>query len=52
MRTEMTFPSRIVKRGNGYFIPVMKAHVDLMNLDEGTDIDVTISLPKTDEQSD
>ena len=48
MRTELTFPSRIVKRGNGYFIPIPKSYIESMGLEEGADIDVVVRRPKSD----
>ncbi len=45
-RKSVTFPSEIKKIGNGYFIPVAKAIIEKMQLDEGEDVDVTVSIPE------
>lgn len=46
MRDEMTFPARIVTRGNGFYIPLLKQYVESMGLQENDDVDVTIRWPK------
>lgn len=48
MRSEITFPARIVRRGNGFFIPVLKSYVETMELSEGDDVDIVIRRPKTE----
>lgn len=47
MRKEITFPSRIVKKGNGWFVPVPKAYLERMELQENDDVDLTIRRPET-----
>ena len=42
----MTFPARIVTRGNGFYIPLLKQYVESMGLQENDDVDVTIRWPK------
>lgn len=50
MRIEIAFPSRVVKRGNGMFIPVPKSYIDSMGLSIGSEIDVVVRRPKTDDE--
>ncbi|MDY0237143.1 MAG: hypothetical protein RBR71_14055 [Gudongella sp.] len=45
-RKNATFPANIKKIGNGYFVPVPKDYVEKLQLSEGDDVDVTVSLPE------
>lgn len=45
IRTKITFPASIRKNGNSFMITVRREYVEKMNLSDGDDVDVTISLP-------
>lgn len=47
-RTEITFPAEIAKRGNSLCVPITKAFAEMMSLQEGDVIDVTLRIPKED----
>ena len=46
-RKSATFPANIKKIGNGFFVPVPKDYVEKLQLSEGDDVDVTVSIPET-----
>ncbi|MCB5286069.1 MAG: hypothetical protein LHW45_10855 [Candidatus Cloacimonetes bacterium] len=45
-RRTVGFPATIKKIGNGYFLSIQKNYVEKMELSEGDDVDVTVSLPE------
>lgn len=44
MRTEMTYPGKIKKIGNAYYIGILKEYVDMLGAGDGTDVDVHVKL--------
>lgn len=45
-RKTVSFTSEIRKVGNGYFLGIPKKDVDKMKLEEGDDVNVTVTLPE------
>lgn len=46
-RYEVSFPSRIVRKGNGWFIPIKKEYVEMISRqDTENDYDILVSVPK------
>ena len=46
-RYTATFPSRFVKKGNGWFIPIKTEYVELLSANnQENDYDISISIPE------
>ena len=45
MRTRIHFPGTIRKNGNSFYVTVPGQYLAKMDLKEGDDVDITISLP-------
>lgn len=45
-RKSSTYLANVKKIGNGYYVMVPKDCMDKMDLHEGDDVDVTVSLPE------
>lgn len=50
-RTSLTFPAEITKRGNAHYVTILKSYMEMLGVQEGSLVDVTISVPKEDAQS-
>ncbi len=48
MRTRLHFPGTIRKNGNSFYVTVPGQYLAKMDLKEGDDVDITISLPAVD----
>lgn len=48
MRTKIQFPGTIRKNGNSFYITVPGQYLAKMDLREGDDVDISISLPDVD----
>ena len=45
-RKTVTFPANVKKIGNGYFIAIQKDYMEKLDLSEGDDVDVSVSIPE------
>ena len=46
-RYTATFPSRFVKKGNGWFIPIRTEYVELLSANnQENDYDISVSIPE------
>lgn len=48
MRTRFQFPGTIRKNGNSFYITIPGQYLAKMDLKEGDDVDISISLPAVD----
>lgn len=47
LRNSVSFPSRIVKKGNGWYIPIRTEYKELIwDGSEPNDFDIVISIPR------
>lgn len=44
-RRSITFPAEIAKRGNAHYITVLKSYMEMLGVNEGDVVDVTIRRP-------
>lgn len=49
-RRTITFPATITKRGNTHYISILKSYMEMLGVQEGDVVDVTIR--REEEQSD
>lgn len=51
MRTKIQFPGTIRKNGSSYYVTIPGQYLAKMDLTEGDDVDIRISLPDSDASS-
>jgi len=44
MRTEITYPGKIKKIGNAFYVNVPKDYVEMLGAADGTEVDVNVKL--------
>ena len=52
IRSRITFPGSIRRNGNSYMVTVPVQYLAKLGLEDGADVDVTISLPPDTERKD
>lgn len=44
MRDQIIINSTIKKRGNGFFLPITKKEVDILEIHEGDDLEIIVTV--------
>lgn len=45
-RKSITYPAEVTKRGNTHYVSILKAYMEMLDVHEGSLVDVTISVPE------